>query len=208
MSRPRHLWSGDWELDSAAAREERDRRRAENDEPAPVGPQEPPPAARPSLAARILAALGSARSDLAARERLAAARARWGWDLKVSLVIALLILFTAGAAYGITALVVGSSAQGTAASSRVHAWLGIDVTGTPSGIMITRVAPGSPGRSAGLQPGDLLSRINGRPVGTVDGVSAALGGLRPGDQVAIQFSRGLVSFTALATLGTRRSSGP
>jgi hypothetical protein len=201
MTSPRHLWSGDWEHDSTAARDELEQRRAQTDEPVAIPPKAPSPRARPSTAARILAAL---------RQQAAAGRARWGWDLQISVLIALAIVLTAAAAYGITAIVVDSSSgQGSAvAANRAHEWLGIDVVGSPSGIMVTKVAPGSPAARAGLQPGDLVNQINNRPVGTVDGVSAALGGLQPGDTIPIQFSRGLISFTATATLATRRSGGP
>jgi membrane-associated protease RseP (regulator of RpoE activity) len=207
MSSPRHLWSGDWELDSTAARAELDRRRAQSDEPVGTPPETPSPPARPSVAARVLAALRALR-PADTRERAAAARERWGWELKVSALIALGILLTAAAAYGLTAIVVASDNQNAAAVNRAHSWLGIDVAGSPSGILITNVVPRSPAQSAGLRPGDRITAINTQPVGTVDGVSAALRALQPGDIVAVQFSRGLVSYTTQATLSSRSSSGP
>jgi hypothetical protein len=214
MGNPRHLWSGDWELDSSAAREELAKRRAQNDEPAVTRPEASSPRAhasspraRPSTAARAAAWLRGLPRRVAERERVAA-RAPWGWQLKVALLIAVAILATAGAAYGVTTLLADSGAQGSATVNRAHAWLGVDVVGSPMGIMVANVVPGSPAQKAGLQPGDLLNRIDNQPVGTVDGVSAALSLLHPGDRISMQFSRGLASYTTQATLTARPPRAP
>src|SRR5438876_579370 len=63
MSAPRHLWSGDWRLDSAAAAKELAKRRAQNEEPA-KSPEPAPPVASPSGAARAAAAAGLERGDV------------------------------------------------------------------------------------------------------------------------------------------------
>ena len=47
MSSPRHLWSGDWQLDSATAADELAKRRAQSPEPEEPAPSAPPP--RPAL---------------------------------------------------------------------------------------------------------------------------------------------------------------
>lgn len=210
MTSPRHLWSGDWELDSTAAREELEKRRAQNDDATATPPEAPSPRARPSTPARPSTTARVLDALRAARAGIAVARRRWGYELRVSLLIAFGILLTAAAAYGITALVVNSSdGQSSAATvNRAHALLGIDVTGSPGGIMVTKVVPGGSGQAAGLQPGDLINEIDNRPVGTVDGVSAALAGLHPGDIIPVQFSRGPVSFTTQATLGAHPNGGP
>lgn len=183
MSSPRHLWSGDWERDSTAAAEELARRRAQTEEPDGT-PPEVPPVRAPSPRARVRPAVSRIGS----------------FEFRAALVVAALVLLTAGVAFGATMLLNASDGQGSTAPGRVHSWLGVDVAGSPYGIVVTNVVAGSPAQSAGLEPGDLISQINGQPVDTVDGVSAALGGLHPGDTIQIGFTRGIATFTTAATL--------
>ena len=155
MSSPRHLWSGDWELDSSAAREELARRRAQNDESSETQPEASPPLARHAAAERGSSwrrALRTRLGRLAARERVAA-RAPLGWQLRIALLIALGILVLAGAAYGVTKIFAGSGTQNSAGANTVHSWLGIDVVGSPLGILIASVAPGSPAQVGGNRAG-------------------------------------------------------
>ncbi len=51
----------------------------------------------------------------------------------------------------------------------------------PDGIVAQEVAPRSPAATAHLQPGDILEAINGRPVDSVDEVTAALHRASPGE---------------------------
>ena len=198
MSSPRHLWSGDWELESAAAREEL-ARRAQIEEPAQTAPDLPPAPSRRSAYARAAAWLRELPRRIARwLARLGHALARTGRGRRrVALLVVLLTLLTAGAAYGVTSLLAGG--QGTTMGN-AHHWLGIDVAGSPFGIVITDVVPGSPAAKAGLEPLDLINEIDNQPVTSVDGVSTALDGLHPGSRVEIQFSRGPISYTTSATL--------
>jgi hypothetical protein len=235
MSNPRHLWSGDWELDSAAAREELAKRRAQADEraeeptqqrvdnPRPAAASRPaarPPRAaaprrprptRPSALTRAWAWLLEAvrrLGRLSARSRRAVlARTAQGRQLRIALAIALVGVLSAGAAYAVTTMLVGSGGSSAAANS-AHAWLGIDVTGSPLGIVVTDVVPGGPASKAGLQFGDMITTINNQPIGTVDAVNTALSGLHPGDKVAISFTRALMSYTTQATLAQRPPGYP
>ena len=197
MSGPKHLWSGDWELDSSAARQEFDRRRGRPVEEKPPAPAPAPrePAPRPSLGARALAAI-----------RALSAGAQRTRELRSVVAIVIAVLLTAAAGYALTALVAdagsGSHAHGP------HAWLGVDVTGSPLGIVVTNVVAGGPGASAGILPGDTLTEIDNQPIGTVDAVTTALSQLRPGQIVPITFSRGLTSYTTQATLSKAPSAGP
>jgi membrane-associated protease RseP (regulator of RpoE activity) len=165
MSAPRHLWSGDWQLESAAAAEELAERRGQIAEPLEPEAESAPVGAEPSRLARVIA---------------------WLRD---------------GAAWGVTSLLGGSGGQAASAAGKADQWLGISVAGSPLGVVITGVVPGSPAGDAGLERGDLLSQVNNQPIGTVDSVGPALSGLHPGDQIEIQFSRGPAIFTTLATLG-------
>jgi hypothetical protein len=71
MSAPRHLWSGDWRLDSAAAAEELARRRAEAEEPA-----EQPEAEQPQDGPKSTARAAVRLRDEYARKREDSARRR------------------------------------------------------------------------------------------------------------------------------------
>jgi hypothetical protein len=207
MSGPRHLWSGDWEQDSAAVTEELATRRAQTEEPVGTGPEVSSGRARPRMAERFVAWLR--RVPHALRRPKAPKWLTW-WgprEVRAAALVALLVLITAGAAFGVTLLVDGSGGQGSSAA-KVHSWLGIDVAGSPFGIVITDVVPGSPAANAGLEPGDMINEINNHAVGTVDGVSAALTGLHPGDTIEIQFTRGLSSYTTQAQLAAHPANFP
>ncbi len=219
MSSPRHLWSGDWQLDSAAVAEELARRRAQSEEPAGPGPgpEPPPPRSRPSAIERILAWLREARRTLAsliahARAAIRTARGRLGGrGRRLAVVLALLVvaLLSAGVAFGVTSLLVGSG-HGSQTASADHVWLGVGLTNSPysGGVMITTVAPGSPAAAAGLQSGDLITQINNQPIQAAGDVNAALAGLRAGNQIQIQFDRGQVSYSTLVTLAARPAHTP
>jgi hypothetical protein len=221
MSSPRHLWSGDWELDSAAAREELAKRRAQVDEPAEIPSVAPAPRARPSVAATRPSAAAMAARAVAWLRRLAASLVRLtgrgrravagspgvNRRLRIAMLIALVALASAAAAYAVTTMLVGSGGI-SASANNARAWLGIDVTGSPQGILVTDVVPTGPAGKAGLQPGDLLVSINNQPVGTVDAVNQSLAGLHSGDKVPIQFTRGLATYMTLATLASRPPGYP
>jgi hypothetical protein len=195
MSAPRHLWSGDWQLESAAIAEELARRRAQIGEPEATQPEPPAAPSGPSRLARAVAWLREARRR---RRR----------QLRVALLVALLALVGAGAAWGVTSLLAGSGGQGATAAGKADQQFGIAVAGSPLGVVVTHVVPGSAAAASGLQPGDLLTQIDGQPIGTVDSVGAALSGLRGGSQITIQFTSGPASFTTTTTLGPRLPGFP
>jgi membrane-associated protease RseP (regulator of RpoE activity) len=200
MSGPKHLWSGDWKRESAAAAAELADRREQ-----PHGPESPPlPAPRAHARRRI----------------------RLRPDLRRALPIALagLLLIAAGA-YGLTALIGGSSshpgsptasgpsgfrvlpAVGPAATT-VN-WLGMQIETLPPGVaVIDTVAQGSPGDLAGLEPGDVIVQINNRPISATGEISAAIRGLRAGAQVEIQINRGSTLYTTEVTLAAPPSRYP
>ncbi len=217
MSSPRHLWSGDWQLDSAAVAEELARRRAQSEEPADSGPEVPPPPSKPSAAQRVVAWLRAARRTLArliadTREAIRNGRGRLagrGRRLAVALAVLVVALFSAGVAFGVTSLLV-SSGHGSQAATANHVWLGVGLANSPfsGGVMITTVAPGSPAAAAGLQSGDVITQINNQPIQTAGDVTAALAGLRAGNQIQIQFNRGPVGYSTLVTLAARPAHTP
>jgi len=213
MSAPRHLWSGDWELESAAAADELARRRSQTDETPHTEDTAPP---RASLAARTIAWLRRLRREM--RRWLATRRTR---RLRLSALIAVTLLVIAGAAYGVSSLPGGSSHPPAAAAG--HPWLGIETTSSPfaavgiqtiaggpfaSGAIVTSVIPGSPAAAAGLAPGDLITAINNHQVTAPADVESAIAGLHVGDHVTIQYAQGLMTYTTSATLAARPPGYP
>jgi serine protease Do len=61
--------------------------------------------------------------------------------------------------------------------------------GKTRGAFVRQVVPGAPGEKAGIQPGDVVLSVNGRPVeGAVD-LRRTLGGAKPGTAVTLQINR-------------------
>ncbi len=57
------------------------------------------------------------------------------------------------------------------------------------GVKIQSVRPDSPAQKAGLQAGDVIIELAGKPVGTLQAYSAALKAFNPGDVVKVKFER-------------------
>jgi hypothetical protein len=228
MSRPRHLWSGDWENDSDAVTEELGRRRGEIRAPDETRAEDPSPraSAQPSAYARAVLWLRGRHSQALERwsgrkrrahesapEPPAPARAARRRGLRMALLAALVGLLSAAIAYGVTTLLVGSGGRTASAASRARPWLGIDLDNVPfsNGLMIAVVEPGSPAATAGLHPGEIISAIDGKPVTNAGDVSAAIKHLHVGSQVQIQYSLGLAipgSYTTQVTVAARPPGYP
>ena len=131
-------------------------------------------------------------------------RAGRGRRLGVALIVLVVTVLSAGVAFGVTSLLVDAG-QSSKTASAGHVWLGIDTTSTPygGGATVTSVAPGSPAASAGLQPGDVITQLNNQAIQSPSDVSAALAGLRPGNELQVQFNRGPISYSTLVTLAAR-----
>ena len=61
--------------------------------------------------------------------------------------------------------------------------------GIPSGIYVTGVDRGSPAYEAGIQPGDIISRVGRKTVGTMKDYTAALGELHAEDEAVVTAMR-------------------
>ncbi|NUW39236.1 S1C family serine protease [Nonomuraea rhodomycinica] len=73
-----------------------------------------------------------------------------------------------------------------------HAYLGVsvtDATGDVSGALVRQVIQGSPAAKAGLQEGDLITKIAGKPVDGGDTVVGQVRGFKVGQQVQITYMR-------------------
>jgi membrane-associated protease RseP (regulator of RpoE activity) len=190
MSGPKHLWSGDWQQESAAASDELADRRPKPPDPEPIV-SAPDPARPRRRVANIPKRFRSSRA------------------LAITLVA---VLFLAAGAYGLTALLgsSGPSASTSAAAPSVHpaatattaptaaiapspyvSWLGMQIETLPPGAaVIETVRLGSPGDLAGLEPGDVILAINSRSINSANDIGAAIRGLRAGDRVELQISQG------------------
>jgi putative serine protease PepD len=90
-----------------------------------------------------------------------------------------------------------------------HAYLGVSVgdsTGSTQGAVIGTVTAGSPADKAGLQQGDLITKIDGKAIGGADDVVATIRGHKPGDKVAIDYVRNGKAATVTVNL-LEQSSG-
>ena len=61
--------------------------------------------------------------------------------------------------------------------------------GQPAGVGIATVTPGGPAAKAGLQPGDVITAINGTATPDTEALAAVLAGLRPGQQVTVSVTK-------------------
>jgi serine protease DegQ len=80
----------------------------------------------------------------------------------------------------------------------VAAQLGLDRAG---GVVVLQVIADSPAARAGLQPGDVLTRMDDTAIDTVEDLFGALRQHRPGDQVRLTVVRGGREQQVTATLG-------
>jgi predicted metalloprotease with PDZ domain len=190
MSAPRHLWSGDWQLESAAAAEELARRRARTEAPAPPEP-EPPQRRRRRRRLRGATALRPSRL------------------LRQIALVAVALALTAGAAYGVTSLLGGSGSPAAAGEGQARVWLGMDVTALPvGGVLVTDVSPGGPADRAGIRPGDVVTEVAGQRVESPDDVASAIAPLQPGHRAKVELDRGPFTYTVEVTPRTRPRGSP
>ena len=129
---------------------------------------------------------------------------------RIAVVAVAATLVLAGAAYAVTAAVVGGSGSPTpAVASGSGAWLGIDVARSSlGGAMVVDVFPGSPAQAAGMEPGDVITEINGHPVFRPSDVTSALAGMHPGDQVQLRFQGSGTTYSARVPLASRPAGYP
>jgi len=59
-----------------------------------------------------------------------------------------------------------------------------------SGLLVTEVAPGSPGAAAGIKPGDAILEVSRRPVSDAAALKQIVGALKPGESVPVYLQRG------------------
>jgi S1-C subfamily serine protease len=57
------------------------------------------------------------------------------------------------------------------------------------GVGIATVTPGGPAAKAGLQPGDVITAVNGTATPDTETLAAVLAGLQPGQQVTVSVTK-------------------
>jgi putative serine protease PepD len=85
-------------------------------------------------------------------------------------------------------------------------YLGVSMGDAPSGqdgALVQEVASGSPAADAGLQVGDLVTAIDGKPIQNAGEMIAAIRDHQPGDQVTVTVNRDGNQTSVSATLGER-----
>jgi S1-C subfamily serine protease len=97
----------------------------------------------------------------------------------------------------------GKSAPATAAAGT--GFLGVSTETTSNGVVVAAVTAGSPAENAGLQEGDVITKIDSTSVTTADQLVAAVQGHKAGDKISLTINRGGASGTVSVTLGARTS---
>jgi hypothetical protein len=78
-----------------------------------------------------------------------------------------------------------------------------DMSSNPGGVRLTGVREGSPAATAGIQAGDIITRIGEHEVTDLQAMSNALAAYKPGDVVDVVVRRGDGTLTFTVTLGRR-----
>lgn len=88
--------------------------------------------------------------------------------------------------------------------SVTHSFLGITMGSStnPAGVAVTSVYKGTAAAEAGLQTGDVITKIDGKEVQSPNNVSVAVREKSVGDQIEITYVRNGSEHTAKATLGS------
>jgi S1-C subfamily serine protease len=82
-------------------------------------------------------------------------------------------------------------------------YLGVNITATDNGALVTRVARGSAADKAGVKIGDIITAVNGESV-TADALATTIQGMAVGDEVTLTVLRDGETSELTATLGEMR----
>ncbi|MEV0532304.1 trypsin-like peptidase domain-containing protein [Kitasatospora sp. NPDC050463] len=72
----------------------------------------------------------------------------------------------------------------------------------PAGAVVVAVSAGGPAAAAGIQPGDVITKIGDATVDSLNSLTSALASLTPGTRTTVTYTRDGRSGTAEVTLGT------
>jgi membrane-associated protease RseP (regulator of RpoE activity) len=214
MSGPKHLWSGDWERESARAAQQPAHTPLPESGTGPAQPELEPAAQRPRWNRQQLAvALGSG---------IAAAAVTIGLVLTLgggsnTPAAKRLASSGAGRTHGVPQLqsVTPPRSQNPQSQNQTPPacqqnpgsctpssstnvtgptadWLGMQIVTSPDGVVISTVTLNSPADDVGLNPGDQITAIDGHAITRVSQLKADTAHLRLGSEVTIQVQRASV----------------
>jgi S1-C subfamily serine protease len=90
-----------------------------------------------------------------------------------------------------------------------HAYVGVELNAeTTGGAQVTSVSSGSPAQSAGLQPNDLVTAINGKKITSTQQFIETVDTYSPGQTISLTVKRGGQTQTVQLKLGTRPETTP
>jgi putative serine protease PepD len=90
-----------------------------------------------------------------------------------------------------------------------HSYVGIELSSASvGGAQVSQVQPGSPAESAGIQPGDLVTSINGKRITSTEQFIATIDSYAPGNTVTLRIDRAGQTHAIKVTLGTRPAGTP
>jgi S1-C subfamily serine protease len=89
-----------------------------------------------------------------------------------------------------------------------RAYLGIQGASAPDGVVVEHVQPDSPAAAAGIRAGDVVERLCGKAVRSMDDVSTILAAQAPGDVVDVEVRSGGIARGLKATLADRPAALP
>jgi S1-C subfamily serine protease len=123
-----------------------------------------------------------------ARPRITRHRAR----AAVLLVLAVVVGSSAAVALGAFSPDISATSTATGVFQLPQPWLGLTTkTATRvAGATVTRVTPGGPADQAGLQPGDVITAINGQPTTGPGAITTVVESQSVGAEVLLQVDRG------------------
>jgi putative serine protease PepD len=91
-----------------------------------------------------------------------------------------------------------------------HAYVGVDLNANANsgGAQINSVQPGSPADTAGIQPGDVVTAINGKSISSTEQFIETVDTYAPGQKLKMTVNRNGATKSFQLTLGTRPNSAP
>jgi S1-C subfamily serine protease len=90
-----------------------------------------------------------------------------------------------------------------------HSYVGVELqANSTGGAQISRVEPSSPATVAGLQPGDVVTAINGKSISSTEAFIATVANLPPGRTVTLTVKRGGATKQIQLRLGNRPPTSP
>jgi S1-C subfamily serine protease len=85
--------------------------------------------------------------------------------------------------------------------------LGISVTVQGNQVVVVTLSDGGPAALAGIQPGDILLRVGGKPIASFETLQDSIAGMLPGREVEVELQRGNQSKTLRVIAAPAKANG-